>query len=246
MRTLKRIAFLLLALCLILGSTELTAGAKNRYGEDELGSAEVGDIVIFGEYEQDNNTDNGKEPIEWIVLAKKEDRILVVSRYALDAKKFHDRLVSVTWPDCTLREWLNEDFMKKAFTEEQRDRIPTVTVKADQNLKYKRNTGGDTKDQIFLLSTREAKKYFSSNAARSCKPTAYAKAHNCYVYSGYCWWWTRTPGNRVTLTSAIKNYGEINNEGYPVHCGQKIKGKKAYGGVRPAMWISVPSEGSDG
>ena len=29
---------------------------------------EVGDIVVIGSYEQDNVLDNGKEPLEWIVL----------------------------------------------------------------------------------------------------------------------------------------------------------------------------------
>lgn len=31
-------------------------------------NANVGDIVKFGSYEQDNNTENGAEPIEWQVL----------------------------------------------------------------------------------------------------------------------------------------------------------------------------------
>ena len=31
-------------------------------------SVRVGSTVIFGSYEQDNNTSNGAEPIEWLVM----------------------------------------------------------------------------------------------------------------------------------------------------------------------------------
>ena len=46
----------------------------------------VGQTFKLGEYEQDNNTGNGTEPIEWQVLAVKGDRALVISRYVLDAR----------------------------------------------------------------------------------------------------------------------------------------------------------------
>ena len=37
-------------------------------------SVSVGDTIFFGEYEQDNNLSNGKEEIEWIVLAKENNK----------------------------------------------------------------------------------------------------------------------------------------------------------------------------
>ena len=42
---------------------------------------EVGDRLYFGAYEQDGEA--GKDPIEWRVLAKEEDRILVISEKGL-------------------------------------------------------------------------------------------------------------------------------------------------------------------
>ncbi len=45
---------------------------------------EVGDVIYFGSYEQDNNLSNGKEEIEWIVLAKENRKALLISKYALD------------------------------------------------------------------------------------------------------------------------------------------------------------------
>ena len=71
---------------------------------------------------------NGQVPIEWIVLDRQEERALLLSKCALDAKPFHeveDR--TVTWAECTLRAWLNGDFYNSAFSDEERARIVQVT-----------------------------------------------------------------------------------------------------------------------
>ena len=39
-----------------------------------INSAEIGATVRFGEYEQDNDKSNGKELIEWIILAKENNK----------------------------------------------------------------------------------------------------------------------------------------------------------------------------
>ena len=41
-------------------------------------SVNIGEYVTFGHYEQDNNLENGKEPIEWKVLDKKDGRVLLL------------------------------------------------------------------------------------------------------------------------------------------------------------------------
>ena len=43
-----------------------------------LKSANIGDKVTFGKYEQDNKTSNGTEPIEWDVLDKKGNAYLLI------------------------------------------------------------------------------------------------------------------------------------------------------------------------
>lgn len=50
----------LLAVCLMALVCWVCAG----YAEE----TRVGDTVIFGQYEQDGNLDNGSEPIAWLVL----------------------------------------------------------------------------------------------------------------------------------------------------------------------------------
>ncbi|MBO6065802.1 MAG: sigma-70 family RNA polymerase sigma factor, partial [Lachnospiraceae bacterium] len=88
-----------------------------------------GSYVLFGSYEQDNNKLNRPEDIEWIVLDCEGDRLLLMSRYVLDAVPFNRDYANVTWETCTLRSWLNDEFINVAFSTEERAMIPQVQIK---------------------------------------------------------------------------------------------------------------------
>lgn len=198
-----------------------------------LAKAKPGDTVFLGTYEQDNNTSNGKEDIAWLVLEVKDGKALVVSKYALDCKQYNTSNTDVTWETCTLRKWLNNDFINAAFSSYEKAMIPTVTVSADKNPDYSANPGNATQDQVFLLSITEANKYFNSTGARQCEPTDYAVANGAWESDSgnFCWWWLRSPG--VTQDSAAYVYsgGDVIESGNAVDIGTSA--------VRPAMWISI-------
>ena len=195
-------------------------------------NAKVGDIVYFGTYEQDNNTSNGKENIEWLVLAKKGNRILVISDKALDCQTYNSSITSVTWETCTLRKWLNNDFINAAFSDDEKAMIPTVTVSADKNPQYDTDPGNATQDQVFLLSIVEAKKYFSSDSAKQCSPTNYAVANGAYKSNdNICWWWLRSPGCYQSSVAFVDFDGSVGRGGHYVD--------NDISAVRPAMWISI-------
>jgi hypothetical protein len=120
----KKIFAILLCLVLLLGMT--AALAETTVPADIA----VGDIVTFGHYEQDNDTSNGQEVIEWIVLEVDEanHRLWVVSRYGLDAQPYNAEAAEVTWQTCTLREWLNGTFFETAFTPEEQVAVLTVGI----------------------------------------------------------------------------------------------------------------------
>ena len=185
-----------------------------------LTEADVGSYVEFGSYEQDNDLTNGKEPIEWLVLDKQDGRLLVISRYALDYRQYHNKEESVNWEACTLRKWLNDGFWDKAFTSEEQKKIPTTAIKAE--------TGKGTVDKVFLLSTSEARLYFDSNNDRQCEATEYTRAQGEFTYD-HCTWWLRSPGGRSSRTACVDSGGYVRDSGYYVY--------RSYG-VRPAMWIS--------
>ena len=179
---------------------EKTSAADGDSGS--AGAAESFETVKFGSYEQDNDTSDGKEKIEWLVLEKNGGKALVVSKYALDSKQYNDTSEDVTWETCTLRKWLNEDFLNEAFTPDEQSKIQTVNVTADKNPNYDISAGNDTSDKVFVLSTAQAQKYFTSVEARRCAPTDYAvdkgviRSNEFKTTDGSasCWWWLRTPG----------------------------------------------------
>lgn len=85
---------------------------------------DVGSIVKFGSYEQDNNRDNGTEEIEWIVLAKHEGFLLLISKYCLDNMVYNSSDIhNSTWTDSEIKKWLNSNFLIEAFNVEERKRI---------------------------------------------------------------------------------------------------------------------------
>ena len=197
-----------------------------------IAGAEVGDTVYFGAYEQDNDTGNGKEGIEWQVLAKENDRVLVISRYGLDCKQYHPELTGVTWETSAIRQWLNETFMNTAFSAEEQVYIPTVTLANPNNARYGTRGGNNTTDQIFLLSIDEAEQYFPTKNARQAFPTVYATAQGAYVSDrGTCWWWLRSPGFSGNIAAYVSTDGSVYNFGYGVY--------NTYEAVRPAFWIDV-------
>ena len=210
-----------------------TTETTEAEADTESVSVRIGDVITFGAYEQDNRAGNGAEPIEWLVLDRDGDYVLVISKYALVHRKFHSTKTPVTWEDCDLRQWLNDEFFYDAFSAEERERIRTSIVFADRNPEYDNDPGGDTLDKVFVLSTEEAAEYFSSNADRLCFPTAYALTHpQLYISDvGSVWWWLRTPGENTTDATTVNSNGRIDYKDGRVN--------SETGTVRPAMWIKV-------
>ena len=217
-------------------ATWLIVLALKMYTADNINmmrNAQVGSYVTFGSYEQDGNTANGNEAIEWLVLAKENDRLLVISRYALDCRKYNINK-SITWENCFLREWLNGYFLNAAFSAAEQAMIPTVTVRADENPSYSTEPGNSTKDRVFLLSISEANNYFSSDRDRQCEGTAYCYEHGAFRASnGYCWWWLRSPGFTSGLAAFVLYDGSVHDYGMDVD--------HDYSAVRPALWINLAS-----
>ena len=222
-------------------------------------AVKVGDSIFFGKYEQDGNAGNGKEKIEWIVLDKNGSSVYVISRYALDCKPYHDKQTSITWEKCTLRDWLNHSFLNTAFSAQEQKQILTTTVINEDNPDYGIDGGNDTKDKIFLLSVKEARRYYKNDdkedymlgqsVSRACKPTAYAKAQGVWVYDWYYWytkneagpeskkfdgncsWWLRSPGNFSFRAAQVVYIGYAFSYGFEVNIGGDA--------VRPVMWLTL-------
>lgn len=196
--------------------------------------------VLFGSYPQTKKGE--RQPIEWLVLKREEDRALLISRYVLNAKPYNVTFTDTTWAECSLRGWLNGrgtgDFPQEAFTAEERERILQTPVSADKNPYFSTNPGKPTKDKVFLLSIPEAYELFSSEEARRCAPTDYVKSQGMYTNNDYkadgrpsCWWWLRSPGSNSNSAACVNYGGSVYGSGNYVSFGSV--------GVRPALWINL-------
>ena len=215
-----------------LGDYGDSAEMARKCAATEWQNVSVGDYIVFGAYEQDNNSADGKEEIEWLVLDKRSDSMLVVSRYALDCFVFYPSMANITWDSSSIRNWLNSSFLNSAFSAAEQSLIRTTTVSADKNPRYNTYAGSSTSDKVFLLSISEVGWYFSSDADMQCKGTAWCYAEGAYIgTNNNCWWWLRTPGDRMASAATVSSKGGINYSGNDVDA--------IAGGIRPAMWITI-------
>ena len=205
------------------------------------GAVAAGSIITFGTYEQDNNAANGAEPIEWIVLEVRNGKALLISKFALDTKPYNDRNKEVTWETCSLRSWLNSDFLKSAFTDSQQGAILLTNVDnsaAQGNREFSTDGGNNTSDYVFLLSYREANQYFPTEDDRVCAPTDYAVAGGAWQSESFRAydrltgiWWLRSPGSDLSWASDIFTYGRFDT--IYVFADDVT--------VRPAIWVDLSS-----
>lgn len=210
----------------------------------------VGDIITFGKYPQ--TADGSVLPVEWQVLDIKDGRALVISKYGLDARPYHTEFVNVTWEICTLREWLNSEFLNTAFSEKEQRAILLTDVdnsKEQGYSGYKTNGGNMTQDKIFLLSCDEASRYFGVqyflaedtkyNQESRVAPTEYAvnrgayKSFNNRTTEGIraTGWWLRSPGFNQVTPAFVDSDGFLS---YDIAvCVHDV--------VRPAFWLNLES-----
>ncbi len=222
---------------------------QNDNSQNKQSSVEVGDIYTFGAYQQDNDTSNGKQPIKWLVLAKEDNKILLISEQALDCQPYNTSYDAVIWEICTLREWLNDAFFNTAFSVNEQKRIEYTFIPTDKVLPYGYTSSENvTKDRIFLLNSAELDKYLkyiSSAEARKCVPTAYAGAKRAYTSSKYtkggcntCFWWLRVHG-------CDDQCDDWRYAGYVFYDGSVdlygINVNDTHVCVRPALWVNLTS-----
>ena len=217
-----------------------------------------GDFIKFGRYQQKENGD--KEPIEWLVLDTDGDEALLVSRYALHWRGYSTYSWNKTdWEESDLRKWLNEDFLKAAFSEDEIERVKVSMLKNDDNPKYGTPGGKSTKDRVFCLSIAEAEQYFENDEERRCQCTEYVRHHDKerailevrerYSKMRYCFreeqkeierirseigigcyrWWLRSLGEADYAVAIVDLDGTLKMDGWCSTC------KGVY--VRPAIRI---------
>lgn len=226
----KRLISILAVLSLLAA---LCTGAAFAADETENASNyEIGDIVTYGNYEQDGFYSNGEETIEWIVIARDRDNhALLLSRYCLDALPYNEDGGNVTWEDSSIRAWLNGEFLESAFGGDPNGFICTAECKTKDG-RSGTDGGENTTDRIFLLAVDEVTQYFPKESSRRAPVTEYAKEQGAeYDKNGNGWWWLRTPGKTQDMAAGVHTAGGVNYDGRDVNRTDLC--------IRPALWLDL-------
>lgn len=226
----KRLISILAVLSLLAA---LCTGAAFAADETENASNyEIGDIVTYGNYEQDGFYSNGEETIEWIVIARDRDNhALLLSRYCLDALPYNEDGGDVTWEDSSIRAWLNGEFLESAFGGDPNGFICTAECRTKDG-RSGTDGGENTTDRIFLLDVDEVTQYFPKESSRRAPVTEYAKEQGAeYDKNGNGWWWLRTPGKTQNMAAGVHTAGGVNYDGRDVDRTDLC--------IRPALWLDL-------
>lgn len=181
------------------------------------------DTISFGKYD-------GNE-LKWRVLNVSGDDALLLSDKVITSKAYNDNhsITSVTWENCTLRNWLNNEFINETFSETEKAMIKTTSIPNPDNSFYGTEYGNATSDQIFLLSLDDIIR------------ASYGFPSNYFIYTDNriaenldgenVWWWLLSPS-----LDNLASHVDIN--GYVLYYAKAVN---EVGGVRPALHINLAS-----
>ena len=174
--------------------------------------------VFFGTWEQDGNSNNGREAIEWVKFndETRDGEQTLVSLFGLEKMKFDE--TGNIWNNSKIRSWLNSEtdgFYNDAFSSLEKTKI--LRTYSDDVM---------TQDNVFLLSENQIARCTSK--------------YPCYGSIKYNRntgdWWTRTSvNNSSTAVYAGNEKGDISTDMYIY--GRYCWNSDVY--VRPAICLKV-------
>ena len=174
-------------------------------------------------------------PIKWRILKQTGNKAVLLADRMPDTCPFNDSYKDTSWSDCSMRQWLNGEFLSRAFTQQERNAIEETDVKNAPNYYFGTDCGPDTKDRVFVLSESEA---FSSplaveygfsdsdsgnDPARRFRSTLYAKCRGAWWSSvdgflGTSFWFMRSVGYTKANVVYVGESGDTYNRGIVVTC----------------------------
>lgn len=189
--------------------------------------------IIFGTY--------AGMPVEWLILHENQEKMLVLSRYVLDAKRMFSDCIYTSWERSTLRKWLNQDFFEGIFSPEEQKKIPVSEIFTPDCHDFGSYGNNLTQDKLFLLSEEEIDQYLPEPAFRTApaEPNAVRYSQDLkdfvnllpfYHEMKNCWWWLRSNGDEPNMFSIVWSDGSVSGTGHYANYER---------GIRPAMYLNL-------
>lgn len=218
------------------------------------GEGKVG-FIMFGGYPSDAN--GAPREMLWAVLDRRGNELLLMSVSAIETRPYHNEYTA-SWETSDLRRWLNEDFLRDAFTAEERSMIRSSWVINSDDVEQHLRKGNDTQDRVFLMSLQEAETYFMRDTFQRLDETVdwrstlqgvqyradydiirapltdYIVAQGARISNQNAMWWLRSEGMNSGYAALVRDKDIIDAGGMPVTTTGI--------GVRPVMWIRLDME----
>jgi len=172
----------------------------------------------------------------WRLLDLRGKWALIITEDIIECREYNDVWEPVSWEVCTMRDYLNGDFLS-TFAAEDQEMIYEVWIDNVDNQWNKISAGKDTADKVFLLSIEEVVKYFGDSglleqgeASLFALSDEYNDARKAQDSDGNdTRWWLRSPGYDTILAAHVFDDGSVQLSGHSVAIDDI--------GVRPALWI---------
>ncbi len=171
-------------------------------------------------------------PIRWRIICNQYDEeytlvsedILDCHEFSKNKRPYYNYITNLEperyngYSNSDLRVFLNQTFLKSAFSEEEQQ---VLLTHKSLDLKYEQ-------DRVTLLSTSEVKGNFDTNITEKRRVTDYAIARGMQPKYGYGEWWFSTPYDVQVTTSYTTDYinveymnvyGQVDRQNFFVRCG---------------------------
>ena len=175
------------------------------------------------------------EPLKWRIIEKNDNQAVLLADQIIDSAPYNHEAVDVSWENCDLRIFIQEEINENAFTDKEKQSIINTQISNLDNYYFKTDCGKDTRDYIYILceedifySDKAAAHGFSrsdgvADLARRFKPTEYAIARGAWVSKsgpteGVEYWILRTNGYSASNAVYVSDIGAVYNRGSYVNC----------------------------
>lgn len=178
------------AVCMILAAMLLLAAVPS------LADWAVGDTFKLGKWSMEGDP----KSIKWTVIHVTENGklMLAMANEPVAFYPYHSEEGIMSWENSSLRQWLNSDFLKTAFTSKQRKQLQMQLIK-NTPFTEDPDAGRDTMDYIYVLSSAEAGLYLQEGMlARGCE------------------WWLRDHGADGAQAVYVDAEGLVVEQGAPL------------------------------
>ena len=175
---------------------------------------------------------------KWRVLERQRNKVLLLSELIIEKRPYHMSDDDIDWEHCSLRKYLNDDFLNK-FDEKEKSLMLVTEVINNNNPRYGTAGGKNTHDRFFLLSIDEVLKYYGERG--ELKNKRYAperiddKLNSVRIAKDAggqaSMWLLRSPG--------VSNIGAalVNSTGIISMMGALASSPRC--GIRPAIWLKL-------